>query len=214
MKTFENWESEELELTFGLQRVKNSLSLGQWLKAKCIITDIENLRIDILRSELSDNADYWNEDELKFFFISPLIAFVNFTSEKFKPFTQRPLATMKTDVNGSEVELKGRVEFIVATGKQHPRHPFFFLHEYKPEKRRDKDPLGQVLSAMLASRELNTTKHALYGCYVVGRMWFFVLLQNNEYSVSQAYDATKKDDLSAIFCILKECKKYVEALVG
>jgi hypothetical protein len=33
----------------------------------------------------------------------------------------------------------------------------------------------------------------LYGCYVVGRNWFFLVLNGKEYDVSLAYDATQDD---------------------
>ena len=46
----------------------------------------------------------------------------------------------------------------------------------------------------------------IHGCYVVGRFWFFVILDENKYSVSLAYDATKIDELKEIFAILTELK--------
>ncbi len=213
MKTFEHWQFEELELTFGLERLYEYEPLQTWLDARCEIDDVTKNMLSRLKQELIFNADSWNEDELKFFFISQVIYTVNFTGKKFKAFTQRPLSAKKKDLNGNEVELKGRVEFVVATGKQNPREPFFFLHEYKPEKRRETDPLGQLLAAMLAARELNPVKHTLYGCYVIGRYWFFVILVGDKYAVSQSFDATQ-DDLSDIFCILKACKKSVEQLAA
>ncbi len=126
MKTFEHWQSEELELTFGLERLYDYEPLQAWLSAKCEINEATRNMLTGLRQELIFNADYWNEDELKFFFISQVIYTVNFTGKKFKSFTQRPLSAKKKDLSGNEVELKGRVEFVVATGKQNPREPFFF----------------------------------------------------------------------------------------
>jgi hypothetical protein len=213
MKSFEYWQYEDLELTFGLERLYEYEPLSAWLSEQCEIIEPAKSLLDTLQQELIQKADAWNEDELKFFFISQVIFLVNFSGKKFNAFTQRPLAAKKKDVHGNEVELKGRVEFMVATGKQNPREPFFFLHEYKPEKRRDTDPLGQLLSAMLAARALNQVKHTLYGCYVIGRNWFFVILEGDKYCVSQAFDATQ-DDLFRIYCILKACRRYVEQLAG
>ncbi len=213
MKSFEQWQYEELELTFGLERLYEYEPLQAWLTEKCELVEPLKSQLERLRQELVYGADAWNEDELKFFFISPVIHLVDFTSKKFRAFTQRPLAAKKMDVRGNEVELKGRVEFVVAIGKQNPREPFFFLHEYKPEKRRDTDPLGQLLAAMLAARELNPVKHTLYGCYVIGRYWYFVILDGDKYAVSQSFDATQ-DDIFNIYCILKACKGYVTLLAG
>jgi hypothetical protein len=214
MKTFEYWEYEQLELTFNLKRSNNNSILKTWLSAKCAIPVYEKQALTRLKNRLSEKVDSWNEDELKFFFISQIIGMIDFITEKYSTFTQRPLSATKLDVNGNAVELKGRVEFVVSAGKQHPRHPYFCLHEYKPEKRRDPDPLGQLLAAMLAAQANNKATHPLYGCYVIGRMWFFVLLDGDTYSVSRSYDATHEDDLTDIYCILQECKNYIDLLVG
>lgn len=47
--------------------------------------------------------------------------------------------------------------------------PHFFLPEYKPEKNRDNDPLGQLLIAMVAAREANKDDNPMYGIYINGR---------------------------------------------
>jgi hypothetical protein len=209
MITFEHWKSEELELAFGLKRVYEHPSLLTWLAAKHPPSDTEEALLRQWQAQMKRSAEYWNEDETKFFFISPLITLINYNSEHFTAFTQRPMAATVKNLKGEDVLLKGRVEFVVATGRQDPRQPFFFLHEYKQERKRDNDPLGQVLSAMLAARQINDTKHPLYGCYVVGRFWFFLILDGNDYSVSDAYVASQ-DDIFDIYSILKQAKIYIQ----
>ena len=119
------------------------------------------------------------------------------------------------DVNKKEVALRGRVEFLVAAGTQNPRQPFFFLHEYKPTyKTTPSDPLGQLLVSMLATQTLNIQERPLYGVYVVGKLWQFVLLDKNEYAVSSSFDATDETDLFKIFSVLKQCKIYIEKYVN
>ena len=59
---------------------------------------------------------------------------------------------------------------------------------------------------MVAARTFNKIDMPIHGCYVVGRFWFFVILDENKYSVSLAYDATKIDELKEIFAILTELK--------
>ncbi len=73
----------------------------------------------------------------------------------------------------------------------------------------DSDPLGQLLSAMVVTQSINQSEMPLYGCYVVGRFWFFVILQGKEYATSLAYDATKEDELLSIFSILSEVKEVI-----
>jgi hypothetical protein len=54
----------------------------------------------------------------------------------------------------------------------------------------------------------------LYGCYNIGRIWFFVILAGKEYSVSRAYDATQTDDLADMVAILKKVKVYIHQVLG
>lgn len=95
---------------------------------------------------------------------------------------------------------------MLAEGKQTPKIPYFFLHEYKPEKNRDNDPLGQLLIAIVAAQKANLDGKPIYGIYVNGRNWFLVLLDGKNYAVSLAYDVTSHDifDLFAILLFLKE----------
>ncbi|MCU0443689.1 MAG: hypothetical protein MUE85_02145 [Microscillaceae bacterium] len=203
-KAFELWEYEEIENEFNLTSVENLSLLTEWLNVSIKLSVTEKQTIVDLRNKLRKKADAWNEDELKFFFISPLINLVNYNSDKYSAFTQRPLSAKIKDV-----EVSGRVEFMLAKGKQNPREPFFFLHEYKQERKRDNDPLGQLLISMLAAQENNTLKHPLYGCYVTGRFWFFVVLEGDKYATSLAYDATQ-DDIFQIVASLQEIKNYIE----
>ncbi len=207
MKSFEHWEYEEIQLSFGLERVKNSSALESWLAATCQVSLEEQKKLDELRNLLFDYADAWNEDELKFFFISPLVNLVNFRGETYQPFTQRKL-TAKL----GNIEVGGVVDFLVATGIQHPRQPFFCLHEYKQERKRENDPLGQLLIAMLVAQAKNEQPRPIYGSYINGRFWFFVLLHERDYMVSNAYNASKADELGQIFAILRQVKTYIQAL--
>ena len=75
---------------------------------------------------------------------------------------------------------------------------------------RDSDPLGQLLIAMVDAQLLNNTpEKPLYGCYTLGRFWFFVVLHDKSYSVSRAYDATQIDDMQDMIVILKRVRRYI-----
>lgn len=208
MKTFEKWKIDELHQTFGLTKQKQTSALLQaWLQAdtKSINTQ-EQQTLERLSIELLENADYWNEDELKFMFIGQLIAVADLKSDKFKIFTQR---AMSAEVQG--IKLSGVVDFVLATGIAEPQQPFFFLHEYKQERKGSNDPLAQLLSEMLVAQTLNQTPKNIYGCYVLGRFWFFVVLEEKgAYSVSNAYNASEKDDILKIVAIIRQAKQYFE----
>ncbi len=112
-----------------------------------------------------------------------------------------------------DVKLSGTVDMVVASGFQKPKKPFFCIHEYKQELKKDSsDPLGQLLSEMIVSQKINNNGQVIYGSYVIGRSWYFIILEGNEYTVSDTYVATQ-DDIYTIFKILREVKKYIELIV-
>ena len=53
----------------------------------------------------------------------------------------------------------------------------------------------------------------LYGCYVIGRNWFFMVLQGTEYAVSNALNASD-DDIYQIIAILRQVKTYIEGFIA
>ncbi len=209
IKTFEKWKIDELHQTFKLKKMeRETLLLKNWVHGDILLFENERLSVlEKLRFQLQQNAAFWNEDELKFFFISQLISFVDFTSDRFKVFTQRPM-----NVTINNVILKGVVDFVIATGIGEPQSPFFFLHEYKQERKGANDPLAQLLSEMLAAQALNKNKFPLYGCYVLGRFWFFVVLEGVEYSVSNAFNAADQD-IFKIASILHRTKTYINKIL-
>jgi hypothetical protein len=203
MKPFERWTFEDVEETFDVKRIKNHPVLTKWLEAPFEGDDYVQKRLEVLKNRLIDNVEAWNEEELKYQFLGLLMDLVGLDSDKYKAFLGRKLSA----VYNGEV-LAGNVDFVIATGKVEPKHPFFFLHEYKQEKKKDNDPLGQVLVAMVTAQIRNQEDRPILGSFIVGRFWFFVVLIGKEYSVSLAYDATQ-DDLLNIYAILKQANAYI-----
>ena len=208
-KPFEQWLFEEVEIAFNIERIDNLPALVEWLdvpKNTKFSVQTEELRI-----LLSRNVEAWNEDELKMMFLAPFLSEFKFNnSPSYRVFTQRQFS-----IQTAEVEANGRVEWFIATGKQIPKKPFFFLQEYKPEKNSGNDPLGQLLIAMVDAQILNEdTKKPLFGCYMIGRLWFFIVLIEKQYSISKAYDATQTDDLSEIIIILERVKIHIHKELG
>ena len=206
-KRFENWNFEEVEDVFGIERKRGTPLIQAWLAAKHEPDSVRTVRLDEMRFYLREYVDAWHEGELKMCFIGPLIGLVHYMNPKYKVFTQRNLHATFPDLDWA---VNGRIEWLISKGKVSPKQPFFCLHEYKQENRRDNDPLGQLLVAMVAARTFNKKIFPIYGCYVVGRFWFFVILDDKEYSVSLAYDATKEGELKEIFAILTELKTIIE----
>ena len=209
-KSFKNWIADEVERTFGIRRTKRSPLLDRWLAARPEISEFYRQSVENLRQDAEDNIDAWNEAALKFFFIGPIVSLVDFNEEDFHGFLEQTLY-LETDKGIA----RGNVDFLVAAGRAVPVSPYYLLHEYKPERTTVMDPQGQLLIAMLAARLANEEAgltQPIYGSYVIGRLWFFVILNGNEYTISRAFDCTLPDGVEAIFRALLEVKVYISAL--
>lgn len=76
---FENWETQDLELTFGLEQVWENTLLEEWLVAETEFSEDEKSRIEKLRNRILCYVDFWNEDELKIQSISRILDVVSLT---------------------------------------------------------------------------------------------------------------------------------------
>ncbi|MEM9848692.1 MAG: hypothetical protein AAF847_12430 [Bacteroidota bacterium] len=207
-KSFKYWKTQEVEEVFGIAPAKDKSKMEDWENATFEHTEAEQKELISLQNHLIAKVKYWNEAALKFYFLGPLIRMVQYDTERYNSFLEQKL---KIKIN-EEIEISGNIDFLVATGKQIPKTPFFTLHEYKPEPNISTDPQGQLLIAMLAAQRENKQlgiEYPLYGVYVTGRLWFFLILAGNQYVESLAYDATQAD-LFQIFSMLKKAKVYIE----
>jgi hypothetical protein len=206
MRNFESWETQDLETLFGLERLWESNLLEEWLQSTTTFNPYEKEQVDELKQRIFELVDYWNEDELKLQCISKIVDFAKYNQIKqFNMFSQR---TLSATINN--IEIGGRVDFVLAKGRQKPTKPYFFIHEYKQEsKRGSTDPKGQLLSEMLVAQVRNEGEMPVYGCYVLGRSWFFVILNGKDYAVSRAYDASQPD-IYTVIAILRKVKEYIQ----
>ncbi len=208
MKSFSQWSIEEVEDTFNVVIQKHSSLLQGWLEIteSVVATQEEEIMLNELCERLQDHVWDWNEWELKVKFIMPLLLAVNFDQERYQSFIEREISVLIENER-----LVGTVDFVVASGKRSPKRPYFFINEFKKEKESSNDPLGQLMVAMISAQRLNNDNNPLYGAYVMGRFWFFVVLHGQEYSTSLAYDATKHD-IKELFGILKKTKGNIELM--
>lgn len=201
-RSFSDWNKEELEETFGLNRLETHVALEEWFQtaesAEC--DEAEQVLLSRLRKTLRNYADAWNEIELSEYFIGPILALVDFNTPYFSIFSER----MLTGIVG-EYELFGEPDAIIAKGRYSPHQPYFCLHEYKRAYEPKGDPAAQALAAMLAARQLNPRPHPIYGMYVVSTLWHFMLLQGQEYAISKGFLADD-EEIFTVFKILKALK--------
>jgi hypothetical protein len=207
--SFERWTIDAVRRGLNVTENFKHPALERLLQAKPTLSPQDTDEIRIHQENLLRHITRWNEQELQVFFIAHILAMVNFEDEaaEYRPFMQRSLTATIDDIT-----LTGRVDFMVATGYGEPYQPYFFLHEYKKERGVDNDPLAQLLASMAAAQHLNDSPKLIYGCYVLGRNWFFVVLDEKQYAVSVAFDATS-EDLAQIVTILREVAEIIRATV-
>ncbi len=215
LKSFEKCTYEELNLEFGYRRIIGSFTvLDKWLSdAKTIpMTDNDAQAIEGLRRNLQVEVVGHNEEELKVHFITPILNIVKIGKpDVYKLFAQRNISAFVTNKKGITDKLGGRVEAMVAIGTQNPRHPYFFINEYKPlNKSTPSDPLGQLVAAMIVAQVTNADDKPIYGLYVRGEFWIFVALEGKKYAESRAFNATETNDLIHIVQALFWIKNHIE----
>lgn len=221
--SFRDWKETDLLLFFGLRPKSKCILLDEWMNSSKDILDYEAIVIELLRNKAAKYIHTWNEAELRDNFISPLVTLMDFNDSDLgmKAFSERDLATV---IN--KVSLRGRVEWMVAFGIDEPIIPFFFLHEYKSASPSSQigTGIGQVLASMVVAQHLNQNplvtpipnilpkvdkNMPVYGCFVNGRNWTFLVLEERTYCLSQTFDATEKQDLNRIVQILKTQKAMI-----
>lgn len=210
MKPFKHWIRQEVEEVFGIKEVKKHDLLDAWLNAECTISDEKKERLEALRLFLDENVDLWNEAELKMNFLGPLLLLVNYNTDNYRTFMERPLVAEKDGDTAS-----GTVDFMIAKGRQEPRSPFFSVHEYKPDPTGSKDPLGQLMIALVAIHQANHKEgfeFPLYGVYVIGQFFYFVVFDGKVYAKSRYFAATT-EEIFKIYCLLEQVKSYIENVV-
>jgi len=203
--TFKDWDLDRLDETFGLKQVWESDLLAQWENCEVEITEAEKNSLLYFQKALIRGGRAWNEVELENKFISPLILTARIDDEQIGYFLERRLSGLVGDY-----ELSGIVDGVIATGIRNPHIPYFCLHEYKRSVENQGTPDAQVLAAMLVAQELNNRDKPIYGLYVVGLIWNFIVLKDNEYCISNDY-TSDNENVFLIFKMIKALKQIIQA---
>jgi len=191
--------------TLGYNQVFNAPLLKEWIElSKTQIVPDDDSRILLrLQQTLISRSTNWNEFELSEWFIGPVLSLIDYNTQKYKMFAARDL---KAVVNN--YELSGRPDVMLASGISSPIIPYFCFHEYKQQTDPNGNPQTQLLGAMFAAQELNNNEKPIYGIYVVGYDWQFVVLKGTEWCESKKYVADD-EEIFDIFKILKALKEII-----
>jgi hypothetical protein len=211
-KKIKQYNEAELIKLFDLKRLVGNQShplLKEWLSCETTLNANEQYLFDMILADAQQKIDGWQEEDLKMWFIAFVIRLADLSNDEkhYQPYFERTLeATIDTH------PLKVKTDFMVAKGiLDTPELPYFHFQEYKRQTNPYGNPLAQVLEAMLIAYELNQNTKPIYGCYVVGRSWNFITLENRTYCISKTYDCTEADELLKIIAILRHFKVILES---
>lgn len=208
MVNFKDCTLADLEKNFGLVQVDRFPALEDWLNGSADISNFERESLITFQERLHLSGYDWNETELAYGFIGPIMALVNYAA----PHTCNFFAERAFGGTVDSIEISGKPDGMIASGFRVPEKPFFCFQEYKKQKDPEGDPAGQALAAMLVAQEINEQRHPIYGAYIQGRDWCFIALQGKKYAISEPLVATR-NDIFDIYRILKVLKQIILKLI-
>jgi hypothetical protein len=202
--SFEKCTRSFIEKEFGLFRLLEWEQLANWLSVGDFeVTTSETQWLERLIHQSYLRINGWNEETLKVNFISPVLSLIEFNYKYIGSFADEVL-THEYD----KFILTGKADWMVAKGIERPEVPYFFLHEYKKGKS-ESDPEGQLLAVMIVAQSLNNNQLPLYGAVVIGSIWNFVYLDQNQYDISKNYNSMDLGGLKEIVKILKKTQTII-----
>lgn len=206
--TFQKCTLAILDREFGLRETFTSNVLDEWLQSDAPLAEVDEIILKTYQEHLVVHVRTWNEQELSQRFIGPILGLVDFTElYRFRLFSEYKISTTVPGIQGN-IKLGGEPDGMIATGFREPEVPMFAFTEYKRALDPSGDPVAQTLAALLVGQTLNSNEHPLYGAYVVGGEWYFMVLEGKEYTISKSFSALD-DDLFDIFRILRALKQII-----
>ena len=205
------WSEAELVDTFGLIKTKLTAPLLiEWLDATTTLNEVETVIFNHINREAIQWIEVWNEEDLKMNFIAFVIQLSHLNShDTIRTFFEK---TVEATVEGHYLKVKS--DFMIAKGVlDMVKVPYFHFQEYKKDKDPNGDPNAQLIEAFLIAQEKNKNGKPMYGLYVIGRFWYFVVMEGKSYCVSKAYDSTDKEDLLQIIAILRKFRVILETVL-
>jgi len=201
-KSNRNYSPGEIALQFGIKKQKECRQLEDWLSAKAELNEVEQFLFDKGYESAFENANYWNEEELKIRLVGLLFLIANIEDKnQVKIFYERSLSGV---VDGFPLNVVSDCFVSSSSEFNTPIRPYFFLQEFKKMRGEKKDPEGQMLTAMLIAQSLNQDGKPVYGGYMIGSNWWFSTLVNRDYCSSQKFDTSKRSDLLQIVFMLRK----------
>ena len=204
----------ELKKLFEIKQKLNDHVFDEWFLNQIeIVNEVEVFLTDLI-AENKPLIERYNEEDLKVYYIIPLLNKINFLlkDKEIRGFYELPMS-YATD----QFILNGTVDFVVSEGLFESQKPYFFIQEFKRHEEYG-NPRPQLLAGLITAVELNDWQF-IKGAYITGENWHFVILEKLErhkyqYFISQQFDSTKIEDLTAIYKNLLFVKNEIISMVG
>jgi hypothetical protein len=202
----------DLDSLVNIERSLNHEVFKKWFEFSTSIDDATDALFVELIKENELLMDSYSEEDLKVNFIVPLLNKVHFKSfeHNIRDFYELPLR-YETD----NFIFTGTTDFVVSSGLIKSKTPYFFIQKFKRNEEYG-NPRPQLLAELISAVELNNWQF-IKGAYIIGSMWYFVILeklakQDYRYYVSTHFDSMRLDDLKAIYQCLLFVKQEIIAL--
>ena len=200
-------DSSNVLTTFALEIVRECQHLTDWQNTTGFLEPYEKQWLAVVREDLVDSWNLWNEEELKMQAVSSIMRAAHLeVQKKIRTFYERPMSGTLLGI-----ALNVNCDCFVATPDEggKPIMPYFFFQEFKRTKGDKNDPEAQMLVAMLLAQKKNNDQKPIYGAWLQGRIWNFTVLNEKEYCTGRAYDATDENQLFQIVYILQKLKTLI-----
>jgi hypothetical protein len=203
----------ELKKLFEVKQKLNDHVFDEWFLNQIeIVNEVEVFLTDLI-AENKPLIERYNEEDLKVYYIIPLLNKINFLlkDKEIRGFYELPMS-----YTTEKFILNGTVDFVVSEGLVESKKPYFFIQEFKRHEDYG-NPRPQLLAELITAVELNDWKF-IKGAYITGGNWHFVILEKLElhkyqYFISQNFDSTKIEDLKAIYKNLLFVKNEILAMI-
>ena len=203
----------DLENFINLKHSLKGSRFKTWFENSIEITKETEKFLEQLLVKNRDLIKYFDEEDLKVHFLTPIFLKVDFFSleNEHRDFYNEKI-TYKTD----KFILNGEVDFVFSKGLFKSEKPYFFIQEFKKGKTLS-DPEPQLLAELIAGIELNNWQE-IKGAYIVGAIWNFVILEKlgknkYQYFISENFDSSKTEGLEGIYKNLLFVKKEIIEMV-
>ena len=203
----------QLEDLVNIKRIFKDTIFKNWFDFEYKISEEEEFFLQKLLDKNKNLIFNYYEEDLKAYFIIPLINRVDFFmfDDEVRSFFEAPMT-----YRAENFIFSGEVDFMVSSGILYPKFPYFFIQEFKKGKKTS-DPEPQLLAEMISAVELNKVE-SIRGAFVMGKDWYFAILEKlgkdkYQYFISQPFNSMKIEELKGIYRNLQFIKNEVREIV-